>query len=653
MYEAAREVLMEYKDIEDLPTLYQAKHTVEQLSGVSGMMHNMCFKSCVGFTGQFAHLETCPICGFSCYDQLILAQSSGKKKVTRMQFPTVPIGLQLQAMFCDPQSAVEMQYQEARTWKIFEELEQNEGKVHVYDDFLDGSNYTDTVQEGKIKDTDILYQCKELDCWIAIWKHVLPGVVIPGPRKPQNLDSFLFPGFHHLAAIQQEGLKIWDASHDINYLSFPFLALGTADRPGLAYLNGFIGHHGKNGCCCSHYYPVLLKPHDYNVAGCSHPDINVNDIQGASAEMYWNNLIYVLQSSTKTEYKQCRLETGISKPSIFLGFPPERMRATRHEGIMSLGKDVADTCPYLPGLSIVGTWEFWLFLYGLGPAVLYKCLPNDIWEHFCRLVHAVHIISQHSISHNELCLANRLFLDWSKEFELIYVQRLATHIHFVRQSVHAIDHYGNEVKTKGPLICASQWTMECTIGNLVEEIQQPSNPYANLGQCAIRRAQINALKSIIPSLDTSDTKCLPHFAKDLGSGYALLKCQDRTSCTTTVHEGWAIQDYIERACSDSPILQQFSHDGTIRVCWWARLQLLNGQIAQLAKCNIILSVVSTTPGLSKLLQSLNYSLSLTKNSFDSCIQPLYPANLGDAGTIVVNVKSIHSVVAMVPHKLDD
>jgi hypothetical protein len=122
--------------------------------------------------------------------------------------------------------------------------------------------------------------------------------------------------------------------------------------------------------------------------------------------------------------------------------------------------------------------------------------------------------------------------------------------------------------------------MECTIGNLVEEIQQPSNPYANLGQCAIRRAQINALKSIIPSLDTSDTKCLPHFAKDLGSGYALLKCQDRTSCTTTVHEGWAIQDYIERACSDSPILQQFSHDGTIRVCWWARLQLLNGQIAR-------------------------------------------------------------------------
>ncbi|KAG2046957.1 hypothetical protein BDR06DRAFT_866953, partial [Suillus hirtellus] len=139
-----------------------------------------------------------------------------------------------------------------------------------------------------------------------------------------------------------------------------------------------------------------------------------------------------------------------------------------------------------------------LFLYGLGPAVLYKRLPDDIWEHFCRLVHAVRIISQHSISRDELCIANRLFLDWSKEFEIIYYQRLPTLIHFVRQSVH---HHGNEVETKGPFICASQWTMERSIGNLVEEIQQPSNPYANLGQRAIRRAQINALKPIMPSLD--------------------------------------------------------------------------------------------------------------------------------------------------------
>ncbi|KAG1794936.1 uncharacterized protein BJ212DRAFT_1411912 [Suillus subaureus] len=239
---------------------------------------------------------------------------------------------------------------------------------------------------------------------------------------------------------------------------------------------------------------------------------------------------------------------------------------------------------------------------------------------------------------------------------MIYYQCLPTCIHFVWQSVHAIDHYGHEVETKGPLICASQWTMECMIGNLVEEIQQPSNPYANLGQHAIHHAQINALKSIIPSLDTSDMKHLPRFAKDLGSGYALLKCQDQTSHATT-----------------------FSNDGTIRVCQWAHLQLPNGQIArslwkethfnarQSQNVKIMLDgkprvgevqyyiecCIDHTRPVEALAVIKLFSLphqELLRQSHTTFISCQY---LGDAGTIVVNVKLIHSVVAMVLHKLND
>lgn len=117
-YEAARESLMESKDVEDFPTLYQAKRAVEQLSVVSGIMHDMCFNLCFGFTCQFVHLESCPICGSLRYDQVILAQSKGKKKVAHKQFATIPFSTQLQAMFRDPQSAVEMRYRAARTEKV-------------------------------------------------------------------------------------------------------------------------------------------------------------------------------------------------------------------------------------------------------------------------------------------------------------------------------------------------------------------------------------------------------------------------------------------------------------------------------------------------------------------------------------------------------
>jgi len=72
-----------------------------------------------------------------------------------------------------------------------------------------------------------LYAHKASDCWIYIWvimdfspevhykkDFVIPGGFIPGPKKPKILDSFLFPGLYHLAALQKEGLTIWNAAID-------------------------------------------------------------------------------------------------------------------------------------------------------------------------------------------------------------------------------------------------------------------------------------------------------------------------------------------------------------------------------------------------------------------------------------------------------
>ncbi|KAG0691928.1 hypothetical protein DFH29DRAFT_818587, partial [Suillus ampliporus] len=78
--------------------------------------------------------------------------------------------------------------------------------------------------------------------------------------------------------------------------------------------------------------------------------------------------------------------------------------------------------------------------------------------------------------------AQHCVIEFTKEFELLYYQRHPERIHMIRQSVHTVGHYPREVETKGPLICASQWTMECALGYLVSQIRQPSNPYANLAE---------------------------------------------------------------------------------------------------------------------------------------------------------------------------
>ena len=69
--------------------------------------------------------------------------------------------------------------------------------------------------------------------------------------------------------------------------------------------------------------------------------------------------------------------------------------------------------------------------------------------------------------------------------------------------------------------------MERTIGNLGEEIKQPSNPYVNLSERGSKRAQINAIYAMYPELDPTAEEKLPAGACDLGGSYVLLHACDR------------------------------------------------------------------------------------------------------------------------------
>jgi hypothetical protein len=42
----------------------------------------------------------------------------------------------------------------------------------------------------------------------------------PGPHKPKNVDSFSYPGLHHMNAINKNGgLKVWDAARNTVFSS--------------------------------------------------------------------------------------------------------------------------------------------------------------------------------------------------------------------------------------------------------------------------------------------------------------------------------------------------------------------------------------------------------------------------------------------------
>jgi hypothetical protein len=331
-YHSVRKAILRRFPDEEVFTYDQIKRRVAQLSGIVPVIHDMCINTCVAYVGPYRDLEICPQCGEARYDPIKLAASSNKTKVTRQEFHTIPISPQLQALWRHKDSAERMRYRDIRTEEILRELRLSDGDIPSYEDLFHGSDYLEAVNDGRIKEGDPvlmfsidgaqLYQSKASDCWIYIWvifnfdpvscryikKHILIGAIIPGPNKPKVLESYLFPGLHHLSAIQKHGLPIWDASSGRLFTSHPFLALATADSPAMASINGLVGHQGRNGCrlYCplkgrrkpggSHYYPALLKPLDYDVDGCNHADINPHDIGPRCFENYEANLAYLIGS---------------------------------------------------------------------------------------------------------------------------------------------------------------------------------------------------------------------------------------------------------------------------------------------------------------------------------------------------------------------
>ena len=656
-YTSVRKAILRRYPNDEVPSYDQMKRYVAELSGVYSMEDDMCINSCLAFTCPYKDLQTCPECNEPRFDPL--------NKKPRQQLHTIPIGPQLQALR-KGQNSQDMDYRWAVTEQILKDMEIHDGNILVIKDLFYGQDYIDLVDQGRINKDDIvlmfsidgaqLYASKASDCWIYIWvifeyspgtrykkKRVLPGGFIPGPNKPKNSDSFLFPGLHHLAALQREGLCMLDFTTGTMTTSHPFLVLATADGPGMTYLNGLVGHHGKNGCrlfCSvpgrhkaggSHYYPALLKPNNFSVIGSDHPDIDIYKLPSTESKVYEEKLLFVVGSPNETQYKKRRLETGISKPSIFLGlnpqyrldipgcFPSDIMhlaalnipdllinlwrgsldcdknddRGTWDWAVLQgrtweiHGKEVAACTPYLPGSfdrpprnpaekisSGYKAWEFLMYIYGFGPALFYGVLPEKYWMNFCKLVFGMRIILEHEISSEDLRKAHQALLEFCHEFEVLYVQRRPERIHFVRQSIHAITHLAPEAFRIGPAGCYSQWTMERTIGNLVEEIRQHSNPYANLSQRGLQRSQNNALKTMFPDLD-EEKNTMPRGACDLGDGYVLLRAMDKAFYNLSNVYSNGLRSFLWATYKMS-----LPEEASISIKRWARLQLPTGQVAR-------------------------------------------------------------------------
>ena len=517
-YSAVRKTFLWHVPGIKILSYHLVNNLAAKASGVVSVLDDMCINSCQAFTGPLADRTTCSECNENRYVDSL----AGKGPIARQRACTIPLGPQIQALRRAQNNALAMRYRDQKTKEI---LGTNNP---VYDDIFSGSNYLDfakRVQLGPL-DTTVsfsldgaqLYQNKKSDTWIAVWiindyspstrykkKHVLPALIILGPNKPKNIDSFILRSFHHLSALQREnedkGIYVWDSIAANVVLSRILFLFGTADALRLTEIDGRVGHHGTHGCRMScgmkgrhkpnsgHYCAAHLCPNESILEDSNHADYNFRspptDIP--SVEDYRTNLTKVINSSTQAEYERNRKLTGISKPSILSGLHPERSLPIprcftidlMHLLFINLGElliplwhgllpcESTDDRASWDWAKLVGnTWvehgklvaaatkhfpssfhrpprdpavkissgykatEYFLYLFGLGPAFFRTILPQRYWRHFCKLVHGVRIITQRRISSSQVREAHFYLTQFVEEYEHLYYQRRMDWLHF-------------------------------------------------------------------------------------------------------------------------------------------------------------------------------------------------------------------------------
>jgi hypothetical protein len=104
-----------------------------------------------------------------------------------------------------------------------EKLGQN-GVPNVLEDIIHGQDYIDAARDGRIGPNDIvvactmdgaqLYASKSSDCWFLFFivfefapdmrykhKFVLLDSIIPGPKPPDHMYSFMFASLQNISAV--------------------------------------------------------------------------------------------------------------------------------------------------------------------------------------------------------------------------------------------------------------------------------------------------------------------------------------------------------------------------------------------------------------------------------------------------------------------
>ena len=251
---------------EPIPTIHISRSRLQFLSGFKPVQYDCCINSCCCFVGPHKDCTQCPYCG-----EDRSADFSGKKR-PRKVFNYLPLIPRLVTMYTNAEKAKEMRY------RAFEHTHTSDTITDVFDSHIyrrllgkkvviDGKEmsyeyFSDPRDVALGLSTDGFGPFKR--CTTTAWplilfdynlppetrfhnKNIISLGVIPGPKKPKDMDSFLWPAFQEFMRLQL-GVRAFDALADELFLLRAYLILVFGDIPAISMVMRMTGHNGYSPC---------------------------------------------------------------------------------------------------------------------------------------------------------------------------------------------------------------------------------------------------------------------------------------------------------------------------------------------------------------------------------------------------------------------
>ena len=252
----------------NVQSLYHIKKLVDKLSKLSAVDYHCCIESCVAFTGPRAGLTACPLCKRPRY------RSDGK--TPQKVFRYIPLIPRLLTFYLNREVNERMRYRA----EGHPQAKQESGGRKT--DIFDGAHYRGLLKKEVVVDSHRLghkyfedprdialgfgtdgvgpFRRRKATCWpLLIFNYNLPpterfhdeNVIclgeVPGPRKPKDMDSFLYPAAQELLLLAV-GVEAWDVVHKEKFTLRAFLVTVFGDIPALSMLLRVKGHNARSPC---------------------------------------------------------------------------------------------------------------------------------------------------------------------------------------------------------------------------------------------------------------------------------------------------------------------------------------------------------------------------------------------------------------------